>query len=256
MELIDTHCHLNIAEAFPDPPQAIEEAHAAGVTSLIVIGIDIPSSCRAVEIAENHEGVYASVGIHPNSSADYAPKTLKEVERLLTHVKVVALGEVGLDFHWDFATSEQQTKCLIDQLDLAQSLDMPVVFHCREAYGDLLSLLEKRGSSQGRLLFHCFSGNSDDASRACALGGHFGVDGPVTYPKAKDLRAILATVPRDRIVIETDSPYLAPAPYRGKPNRPAYLTHVNDGLAGCLGITAQECAALTTANANRFFRLS
>lgn len=252
--LIDTHCHLNLADCFPDPLPAIRQARESGVDRMIVIGIDLPSSHRAVELAEGNEGVFAVVGIHPNSAAGYKPEYLKEIESLLDHPKVVAIGEIGLDYHWQHATHDQQARALIDQLDLADAKRIPVVFHCREAYPDLLTLLEAR--SVQTWLFHCFSGDANDARRAMAFGAWFGVDGPITYPKAEDLRSVVRTLPRDRLVIETDSPYLTPAPFRGRPNTPAYVKFVNEGLAACLGISSDECAALTTANAERFFRLA
>jgi TatD DNase family protein len=250
--LIDTHCHLNLPE-FPDPDAAIAEAHAEGVTRMIVVGIDVPSSLRALEIAEAHDGVYAIVGLHPNSAAKFNEETISEIDKMLAHRKAVAIGEIGLDYHWDFATPEQQRVALFAQLDLAERTGKPVVFHCRDAYPDLLTLLEGRGRL--KWLFHCFAGSIEDARRAVELDSWFGVDGPITYPKANDLRDVMRFLPRDRIVIETDAPYLSPVPYRGKPNRPAHVRFVNDGLAACLGINSEECAGLTTGNAERFFGL-
>jgi TatD DNase family protein len=166
----------------------------------------------------------------------------------------VALGEIGLDYHWDYATPDQQRIALLDQLELARKLAKPVVFHCRDAYPDLLTILEEQPTH--RYLFHCFAGNQEDARRALALGAMFGVDGPITYKKADALREVIAMIPRDRLVLETDSPYMAPTPHRGKPNRPAFVPFVNEGLAATLGISQEECASLTTANAKRFFGLS
>lgn len=251
--LFDTHCHLNLAEHFPDPDAAVEEARQAGVEKLCIVGIDLPTCKTALEIAERHEGTYAIVGIHPNSSADYRPETLAEVGEMLAHPKAVALGEIGLDFHWDFASREQQERALHEQLDLAAARNMPVVFHCRKAYAELLSILESRPIQP--YLFHCFSGTAADAERALALGGMLGFDGPITYKNAHDTREIARATPKDRIVIETDAPYLTPVPHRGKPNKPAYLPFVNHGLAAALKIGSEECAELTTANARRFFRI-
>lgn len=251
--LIDTHCHLNDAKAFPDPEQTIEEAREAGVDRLIVVGVDAEDSERALELADRHEGVYAIVGWHPNYTASYSDSGLSEIESMLSHPKVVALGEIGLDLHWEYATLDQQRRALFDQLDLAARSDMPVVFHCREAYPLLLDILEARPRLP--YLFHCFAGDADDAARAMALGACVGVDGPVTYKKSAALRDVLRSIPRDRLVLETDSPYLSPEPFRGKPNKPANVSLVNEALASTLGISAEECAALTTSNAARFFRL-
>lgn len=251
--LIDTHCHINDAKAFPDPALTIEEAREAGVDRMIVVGVDAEDSRSALALAERFDNVYAIVGWHPNYTARYTSEGLAEIREMLGHPKVVALGEIGLDFHWQYATLEQQERALLDQLALAEELDKPVVFHCREAYPRLLDLLE----TQPRLpfLFHCFAGDADDAARAVAMDCYFGVDGPISYKKSHALREIVQSLPKERIVVETDSPYLSPEPLRGKPNRPANVALVNAALAACLGIEAEACAELTTGNAERFFRL-
>jgi TatD DNase family protein len=218
-----------------------------------VVGCDPESSQAALDLAERYSGVFAVVGWHPNYTAKYSKSSLVDLRRMLGHPKAVALGEIGLDWHWQYATPREQEAALLDQLELARELDKPVVFHCREAYADLLRFLE--AMPRHRYLFHCFSGNADDAQRGVALDAYFGVDGPISYKSAGELRDIVCTLPRERLVIETDSPYLSPMPYRGKPNRPAYVAFVNGALASTLGIPSDECAALTTANAERFFRL-
>lgn len=251
--LIDTHCHLNDENAFPDPSAAVAEAAGAGVTRVIVVGVNAEDSKRAIELAERFEGVYAIVGWHPNYTSAYTSEGLKEIAEMIEHPKVVALGEIGLDFHWQYATLAEQERALYDQLELAESAQAPVVFHCREAYDRLLTVLE--GRTRLPYLFHCFAGNASDAQRAMALDCYFGIDGPLTYKKSSELREISKTLPRDRIVVETDSPYLSPEPFRGKPNKPANVAIVNSALASILGIGADECAAMTTANAERFFRI-
>ncbi len=254
LTLVDTHCHLNLADKFPDPSRVIEDAKAEGVTRMIVVGIDVALSRLALEIAEKHDGVYAIVGVHPNYACDYLPSDIKEVEQMLKHPKTVAIGEIGFDYHWDYATPEQQRIALLDQLDLAESTGKPVVFHCREAYSDLLDILEER--TRLKWLFHCFAGNMEDARRAIAIDAYFGVDGPITYPKSHELREIVQSLPKTRIVIETDAPYLSPAPFRGKPNHPSYVRFVNAGLAATLGLELEESAQLTTKNAEDFFGLT
>ena len=251
--LIDTHCHLNLKDKFPDVAATVKEAIESGVTRMIVIGVDVATSRVALELADQFDAVYGVVGVHPNYANDYQSSQIKDIEELLKHPKAVAIGEIGLDRHWNYATDEQQKAALFDQLDLAQATGKPVVFHCREAYPALLDLLEKRAWLPW--LFHCFAGDAADTKRATALDAYFGVDGPITYPKSEDLRAIVRSLPRDRIVIETDAPYLTPAPFRGKPNKPAYVLYVNAALSSCLGIEQGECALQTTANAERFFGL-
>jgi TatD DNase family protein len=249
--LVDTHCHLNLAGHFPDPASELEFALAQGVDRVIVVGIDLETSRIAVELAERFPGVYATVGIHPNSAAELVEGWEDRISEMLAHPKVVAIGEIGLDYHWDLATKEQQYATLEIQLDISEKHDCPVVFHCREAYDELLSVLKKRRT--GRWLLHCFSGTSADADRAMRLGCYFGVDGPITYKSAGELREIVAKLPLDRVVVETDSPYLTPVPFRGKPNRPGYVTYVNGMLAAVWRTDAETMAARTTENAERFF---
>ncbi|MBI5706537.1 MAG: TatD family hydrolase [Armatimonadetes bacterium] len=251
MEIFDTHCHLNLPEAFSDPKAAIEEAREAGVTRFVVVGIDGPSSVRAVELAERFEGVYSAVGWHPNSAATWGPEARGLVEELLNHPRTVALGEIGLDYHWDFATPEQQSVCLVDQLDMAKDAGKPVVFHCRNAYDDLLRVLEDRPGQP--YLFHCFSGTDEHAERCLAMDALFGFDGPLTYRNSEGLRELFARLPETTLVLETDSPYLSPEPLRGKPNRPAYLRYVNQTAAHVRALPPEKMAAITTSNAMRFF---
>lgn len=253
MPLIDTHCHLNDLKAFPDPAEAVREAQEAGVERMIVVGVDEESSRLALSIAESIDCVYAVVGWHPTSCGSYTRESLDVIEEMYSHPKAVAIGEIGLDFYWDKTTPEEQYACLTDHLDLALRLDAPVVFHCRDANDELLDFLEKR--ERQPFLFHCFSGDAKHAQRAVKLGAYFGVDGPITYPKNEAQREIFASLPTDRILIETDSPYLTPVPYRGKRNRPAYVAYVNEKLAEVLGMSAEECGEMTSANADRFFRL-
>ncbi|HJP84254.1 MAG TPA: TatD family hydrolase [Fimbriimonadaceae bacterium] len=252
--LVDTHCHLNLIEEFPDPAAEVDYARREGVDRQIVIGIDLPTSRYALELAEQFPDVYASSGIHPNSTADLSADWLDQLRDMLRHPNCVALGEVGLDYHWDFSPPVQQKQALEAQLDLAEELHMPVVLHCRKAYGDLLDLLESRRPA-APLVFHCFSGTSDDAGRAGDLEAYFGVDGPLTYKNASELREIVRILPRDRVLIETDAPYLTPVPHRGKPNRPAYVKWVNEMLASLWHISPEECGQITTQNAERFFGL-
>lgn len=249
--MIDTHCHLNDCQAFPDPGLAIREAKDAGVDQLVIVGIDTEWSELAVEIAANHEGVYAVVGWHPTSAAKYSASELNAIEALAGHEKCVGIGEIGFDFHWDYSTLEQQTRCLIDQLELAESIGKPVVFHCREAYSALLDVLESRTVLP--FLMHCFAGNMTDAQRCIELNCTFGVDGPITYKKADELRETIQFIGLERLVLETDAPWLSPVPYRGKPNHPKYLGQICEGLAGVFGVEKGEIDQKTTINARNFF---
>lgn len=253
MGLIDTHCHINDPQAFPDPATTIAEAKAAGVAKLIVIGVDTASSQRAIALADEHEAVYATVGWHPNYCAEFTRANLAPIRDLAGHPKCVAIGEIGLDYHWDYTPRHKQFEALEAQLALAEELSKPVVFHSREAYPDLLTVLES-GPSRPYVL-HCFGGDEGDAERAMAMGCLFGVDGPVTYPKAEALREVLRKIGLANLLIETDAPYLSPHPHRGKPNSPALVGLVAGGLATALGVTLEEVALTTSANATRFFGL-
>lgn len=252
--LIDTHCHLNLTDHFPDPAAEIAFAKASGVEKLIVIGIDLESSQIALDLADRFPEIHAVVGIHPNYAAKYEKSWIDQIRAMTEHPKCAALGEIGLDYHWDYATREQQYDALSDQLDLASSYALPVVFHCREAYGDLLDILEARkDQKRAPWLLHCFAGNREDAARAIALDCYFGVDGPLTYKNAQELRDITLTLPRDRVVVETDAPYLTPVPHRGKPNRPGYVAYVNSMLASLWQVPVEETAQMTTRNAASVF---
>lgn len=252
--MIDTHCHLNDQKAFPNPAESVREAVQAGVEKLIVVGINREWSDLAVELADTHPEVYAAVGWHPTSSAEYSSAELDHIRDLAHHEKVVAIGEIGFDFYWDSATLEQQTRCLNDHLELAREVNLPIIFHCREAYPQLLDYLETRDPQP--YLFHCFAGNKEEAERAIAIGAIFGVDGPITYKKADELREVIRFIGIDRLVLETDAPWLSPVPYRGKPNHPMFLKHICEGVAQCLEISAEEVIKKTTGNARRFFNLS
>jgi len=252
---IDTHCHLNDPKAFPNVDDDVARL-AEREIGVIIIGVDPESSERAVEIADRHANAWAVVGRHPNYTASYDSSELERYAVLLRHPKVVALGEIGLDWHWDYATPEQQYRALREQMALALDAAVPVVLHCREAYDDLMEEFASM-TALPQMIFHCFAGEERHARHAVQMGCYFGVDGPVTYPKSEDLRRMLReTLPRDRVIIETDSPYLSPVPYRGKPNHPNYVTLVSDEIARCWGVDAEEAARQTTANAIACFRLN
>lgn len=253
MRLVDTHCHLNLPDCFPDPEAEFRACQQADI-GVVLVGVDLDTSKRALDLAEARDDVWAIVGRHPNYTHHYDPRELPEFERLLAHPKAVAVGEIGLDFHWDFATRDEQELALRDQLHLAYHVGKPVVFHCREAYPELLDLLEAL-PTLGPTVFHCFAGNRDEASRVLALGGAFGIDGPITYKKSDTLRELARELPHDRVLIETDSPYLTPAPHRGKPNSPTYLPLVAAELARAWEMTFDDVARVTTANAVRIFGL-
>ncbi len=257
LQLIDTHCHLDARALADDRAAVVARAAEAGVERIVVPMIDLSNARAVLDLADRFDGVYAAVGIHPNSAAGWRDEWLDEVRHLAAHAKVVAIGEIGLDYYWDKTPPDVQHRAFAQQLALAAELGLPVIVHNREASADLIRLLA--GSSlAGRAepgVLHSFSAEWDVAEQALALGFYLGFTGPLTYKKADELRDIAARAPLDRILIETDAPYLAPHPHRGKRNEPAYVRLVAEQLAEVRGLSTAEVARATTANAERLFRL-
>jgi TatD DNase family protein len=247
---VDTHCHLNLSHFDADGGEVVARALAAGVTQLIVPGTDMPSSRRAVALAEQYPAVWAAVGVHPNDAPGFGASDLAELRRLAAHPRVVAIGEIGLDSYWKTVPLEQQQAVFVAQLQLAAELGKPVIVHDREAHAAVLEALRAHRPPAGGVL-HAFSGDGAMAVAAVAEGYYLGVDGPLTYKNSHALRAIFATVPLERILLETDAPYLTPQPYRGRRNEPAYVRYVAERLAEVRHLELEEVAQVTTANAAR-----
>jgi TatD DNase family protein len=255
--LIDTHAHLD-EDAFSfDRADVVANAAAAGVTRIVTIGTTLASSRAAIAIAGEFPGVYAAVGIHPNYAAVAQPDNWREVEHLAGLPKVVAVGETGLDRYWDQTPIEIQQDYFDRHLDLARRIGKPFIVHCRDAEKEVAIQLGCAAGRGGLLsgVMHSFSGTWDTAEMCLELGLHLSFAGMVTYKKSEDLRQIAARVPADRILVETDSPYLAPVPNRGKRNEPAWVRHTAELLAQVRGVSLEELAAQTTANAQRLFAL-
>lgn len=241
-----------------DRDEVLVRARAAGVTTMMTIGAGqgVEGNTRAIAIAEQHECVYATVGLHPHDAKLFSPAVLNELEALAQHPKVVAIGEIGLDYHYDFSDRTIQRKAFAAQLDLVQRLHLPVVVHHREAEGDLLkqvSDFSRAPVSKLRGLLHCFSGPVAFAQHILDLGFCLGIGGVVTFKNAQTLRDVVGEMPLDRIVLETDAPYLAPVPYRGKRNEPAYIIEVAREIARIKGITVEEVAEITSDTARKVF---
>jgi TatD DNase family protein len=246
--VIDTHAHL---DALEEPGAAVARAHEVGVTRVITIGTGIASCRAALAIAEHHDGVYAALGIDPHQAASDEAGRVTELRELLDHPKAVAVGEAGLDYHYGADHKQEQRQLFESQLSLARELGLPVVIHTREANDDTESILR---AHEGTVVMHCFS---EPGLLAAGLerGWYFSFAGNVTYPKAAELREAAAEVPADRILAETDSPYLAPQPLRGRPNEPAHIVHTLTALAAARGEGAEELAARIDANATSAFSL-
>jgi TatD DNase family protein len=258
--LIDTHVHLDAQQFDADREVVLARARRSGVEQMVCPALSAASSRAVVRLAESHEAVYAAVGIQPNSAGEAAEGDLERVEAMIGHPRVVAVGETGLDRHWDFTPIEVQRQYFDRHLRLAQEHDLPVVIHCREAEADLLAILrEAVGRRPLAGVIHAFSGDEIFAKACLELGLHVGFAGQVTYTNRKfeSLRQAATVVPDDRILVETDSPYLVPHPLRGKQkrNEPAQVIHTARCLAELRGQRLEELAGHASANARRLFRL-
>jgi TatD DNase family protein len=252
MMAIDTHAHLEMEAFDKDRDAVLERAAAAGLTAIVTVGTTLPDCEKAVALARRYAPVYSAIGIHPHEVKGIDAAAYDALRFLGRETKVVAIGEIGLDFFYDHSPRDVQLRCFAGQLDLAEELDLPVIIHDRDAHAETLGLLrERKGRLQGVL--HCFSGDAAMARECVELGFHLSVAGPVTYPKADQLRAAVQEVPLERLLIETDAPYLAPQRYRGKRNEPAYVIETARRLAEVRGVPAGEMVELTAANARRLF---
>jgi TatD DNase family protein len=250
--LIDTHCHLNNERLRDDVPGCLERAFAAGVERAVVVGCDLPTTEEAVAQAHNYaSAVFAVIGVHPHEARHWNDETARRLTDLAADPRVIAIGEIGLDYHYDFSSREDQERAFRNQLALAQAVNLPVVIHCREAYKDTLDILEAAGATSG--VMHCWAGTEEEADRTVGLGFALGFGGTLTFKNAEETRRCAARVPLDRLLVETDAPYLAPTPHRGKRNEPAYTRLVAERLAELRGMTYEQMAELTTANAFHIF---
>lgn len=259
MELIDSHAHIDFPQFAADREAVLARARSAGVATLLAIGTG-PGPEKldsALPFAEQHDWIFATVGIHPHEAKEVRPGHLDELAKLAKHPKVLAWGEIGLDYHYDHAPREIQQKVFRDQMELAKQAKLPIVIHCREAWSDCLTLIadDWEPSGIGGIL-HCFSSTLEDAQRGIEMGFLISFAGNATYPKAQNLRDVAKALPLEKILIETDSPYLAPQPYRGKRNEPAYVAEVARTLASVRDLSPDELAAASAENFRRFFRLT
>lgn len=248
--IIDSHAHLDFPPFDPDREAVIARARVAGMVAILNVGADLESSRASVALARQYDFIYAAVGIHPHDAETMTPAVLEELRHLARCPKVVAIGEIGLDYYRDLSPRPVQRQAFADQLALAAEVGLPVIIHCRDAWADTLAIL--RGWS-GRGVLHSYSGGPERLEEVLALGFSVGISGPVTFPNAHRLRAVVATVPLDRLLVETDCPYLTPEPYRGRRNEPAYVWYVAGAIARARGMTAEEVAQITTENARRLF---
>ena len=260
MRLIDTHAHLDFDRFDADRAAVIERARSAGVVAIVNVGADLPSSRAAVRLAGEYEHIYAAVGIHPHDAKKLDGAALAELRELAQQPKVVAVGEIGLDFYRDLSPRDVQRRAFQAQLAWAAKLGKPVVIHDRDAHEEIMAVLADWAAELGRAplagrlgVLHTFSGDLAMAERAIDLGFYLSISGPVTYHNAGQLREIVGALPLDRLLVETDCPFLAPHPHRGKRNEPAHVRLVAERVAELHGISLDELAEATTANACRLF---
>lgn len=253
--LFDTHAHYDDEAFDPDRELLLESLPQRGVALVLNPGCDLDSSRKAVSYAAAYPHVYAAVGIHPENCAGFVPADIDVLRELARQPKVVAIGEIGLDYYWaENPPREFQQQVFRAQLELALELDLPVIVHDREAHGDSLAIVKEYPALRG--VFHCYSGSVEMARELLALGWYLGFDGPVTYKNARKTVEVAEMVPLDRILIETDSPYMSPVPMRGKRNDSRNVLYIAEKLAQLKGMTTEEMAALTESNGKRLFNIS
>jgi TatD DNase family protein len=254
--LFDTHVHLNAEQFNEDLEEVISRAKEAGVGKMVVVGFDRPTIERAMELVEHYDFLYASVGWHPVDAIDMTNEDLAWIEELSSHPKVVALGEMGLDYHWDKSPKDVQKEVFRKQIHLAKKVKLPIIIHNREATQDIVDILREEGAEEVGGIMHCFSGSPEIAQECVDMNFYISLGGPVTFKNAKKPKDVAQEIPLERLLIETDCPYLAPHPNRGKRNEPAYVKLVAEQIAELKGISVEEVEKITTENANKLFNIN
>jgi TatD DNase family protein len=253
--LFDTHAHINDKQFAEDREEMLQRAVDAGVSRLVVIGCDAEGITSAIELAEKYDFVYAAIGWHPVDAIDMTDTDLERIEELSTHPKVVAIGEMGLDYHWDKSPKDVQKDVLRQQIQLAKRVKLPIIIHNREATADIIPILREEGAAEVGGIMHCYSDEADLIQEFLDMNFYISLGGPVTFKNARAPKEVAKIVPADRLLIETDCPYLAPHPNRGKRNEPAYVKLVAEQIAELRGIGYEELAELTMRNAERLYQI-
>ncbi|MBP2242572.1 TatD DNase family protein [Cytobacillus eiseniae] len=251
--LFDTHVHLNAEQFADDLEEVINRALNEGISRMVVVGFDRPTIEKAMELVDRYECIYASIGWHPVDAIDMKDEDLQWIEELSSHPKVVAIGEMGLDYYWDKSPKDIQKEVFRRQIQLAKKVKLPIVIHNREATADIVEILKEEGAEEVGGIMHCFSGSPETAKECVDMNFYISLGGPVTFKNAKKPKEVAEAIPLEKLLIETDCPYLAPHPYRGKRNEPSYVKLVAEQIAEIKGLTLEEVAHATTANANKLF---
>lgn len=252
MGFVDTHAHLHFPDFDTDREETFKRLREAGIEFFLNVGTDVESSKKSLEFAQKYDNVYAAAGIHPNDTKDAQPEQVQQILELLKNPKVVAIGEIGLDYYRDHSPKEKQKQILNAFLDFYQILGKPLILHCRDAYSDLAEVFEARGKNWKGVM-HCYSSDAETMKRFLALGFHISFAGPLTYKKNDVLREACKACPLDRLLLETDSPFLPPQSMRGKRNEPAFMIETARTAAEVHGLSVEEIGTRTTANARRLF---
>ncbi|MEC0228878.1 MULTISPECIES: TatD family hydrolase [Paenibacillus] len=253
--LTDSHTHLNAEQFNEDQDEVIQRALDAGVTRMVNVGFNRETIPSSIALAERYDFIYTTVGWHPVDAIDMMPGDLEWIEELCKHEKVVAIGEIGLDYYWDKSPKDVQQRVFREQIRLARKLSLPIVIHNRDAHQDILHILKEEKAEEVGGIMHCFSGSWETAKQCLDMNFHISFGGPVTFKNAKQPKEVLAQVPLDRLLIETDAPYLTPHPFRGKRNESAYVRLVAETAAEIRGMTLEEIAEITTNNTIRLLGL-
>ncbi|MDQ0872066.1 TatD DNase family protein [Paenibacillus sp. V4I3] len=253
--LTDSHTHLNAEQFNEDQDEVIQRALDAGVTRIVNVGFNRETIPSSIALAERYDFIYSTVGWHPVDAIDMMPGDLEWIEELCKHEKVVAIGEIGLDYYWDKSPKDVQQRVFREQIRLARKLGMPIVIHNRDAHHDILHILKEEKAEEVGGIMHCFSGSWETAKQCLDMNFHISFGGPVTFKNARQPKEVLAQVPLDRLLIETDAPYLTPHPFRGKRNETGYVRLVAETAAEIRGMTLEEIAEITTNNAIRLLGL-
>ncbi|MGM0754506.1 MAG: TatD family hydrolase [Bacillota bacterium] len=254
--LFDTHVHLNAEQFDEDLEEVISRAREAGVENMVVVGFDRPTINRAMELIEQYEFLYASIGWHPVDAIDMKDEDLAWIEELSSHPKVVAIGEMGLDYHWDKSPKDVQKEVFRKQIHLAKKVKLPIIIHNRDATQDIVDILREEGAEEVGGIMHCFSGSPEIAQECVDMNFYISLGGPVTFKNAKKPKEVAKEIPLEKLLIETDCPYLAPHPNRGKRNEPAYVKLVAEQIAELKEVSLKEVENITTENAKKLFNIN
>jgi TatD DNase family protein len=256
MNLIDTHCHLTFDDYEDNLFDVLERSRAAGVTKFITVGTDIEHCRKVVQLCDEYEDIYGTVGIHPHYADDAGDEYLETIQKLAEHEKVTAIGEIGLDFHYDFSDKDKQKSLLAKQLEIASRMSLPVVIHSREAVKETLEIVEDFEDDIPKIVFHCFTDTKESAEKIIEKGFYISFTGVITFKNADSAREVVKVVPLDRMMLETDCPFMSPAPKRNqRPNEPGLMVHTLQKIAELKGVSARQAAEKLTETSRKFFKI-